>query len=289
MTRKHFQMNRRQFLKISGAFTSIEFDETALADNDTDHPSDEPRVSLSALAQRLPSPDRLNTESHLAFSLTRLDEDVATPTAPALSGADSYATVFAGRTATDVAFGLDDSRTVRDQITGGGYETLGTRDDWPLFHRRTRTRHRVIAITDSAAVIGVGPVLDETHNDVTETLSALSDHSAPRMTDEKTPQTVLERLGSGIHLSVDLTPDSRRHPAAVEATGERYEIAGDAPTIRTVTLYDTPAHARTASLTDHDSPTVLQRPDATDCSTDCHGHAVVRDATIPRTAFPSRH
>ncbi|MEF8812998.1 MAG: hypothetical protein V5A55_04170 [Halovenus sp.] len=280
-------MDRRQFLKVSGAFASIEFHRDAITERVDDRTSPEHSTDLTAFVQRLPSMNGLNADSHLAFSLTRLDENAATLTESFISDATAYATVFAGRTATDVAFGLEDTSAVRTRLTADGYEKVRTYDGRPVFHRRTRTRHRVIAVTDSTAIIGVGPVFDAVQNDVTETLAAVRDPPTVQMADTELCQTILDHLGSGTHLSVDMTPDSRRTTAHVEATGEHYQFHGDTTVVRTVTLFDTPVHARAASQDDLESPPTPQYPAAGDCSTDCQGRAVVRETRLPSAAVPS--
>lgn len=279
-------MDRRQFLEVSGALATIELDGSAIDGRADDHPSGSGE-DPATFAGRLPSPAGLNTDDHVAFSFTRLDGPAATLTGRAVTDATAHATVVAGRTATDVAFGIDDARAARDRLAAGSYETVGRLDGWPVLHRRKRTRHRLVAVTDDTAVVSVGPVYDAVRTDLAATLAAVTGHATARVTDTETWPAVLDRLGVGVHVSVDVTPDPRRTAAGVEATGERYAFRGDRTAVRTVTLFDTPARARTASPDDLDASPTLETPAATDCSVDCRGRAVVRDATIPPTAFTS--
>lgn len=278
-------MERRDFLKVAGAFATIEIEPSDTIRRRSDRAS--AGDDDTSFVASLPGSNAL-AASDYAFSMTRLDDDVATVTENVVSDATVYGTVFAGRVMTDIAFGLGDADAFRNRLVTDGYDVVGVQDGWTLFERELRTRHRVVAVTDSTAVVGVGPALGAVRNDVTETLAAVTDRPAERVTETGICRAVLDHLGSGIHLSVDMTPDPRRTRASVEATGERYAVRDDTMAVRHVTLFDTPSHARTASREDLGPTPVLQSPAATDCSSDCHGRAIVRDTTIPSAAFPSR-
>lgn len=292
MIREHFQLNRRQFLKVSGAFATIEFEDAPSSEQPPEQAAepvsgdaDEP---LAAFARRLPSSGALNTDSHVEFSLTRLDGPISTTTEPAVSTASAYATMNAGRTATDIAFDLDDRRAFRNRLTTDGYEQIGTHHGWPVFHRRTRTRHRVVATTDDAAIMGTGPVPTDVRNDVHETVAAVSGRLPSGVASEPAVEESLNELGLGTHLAIDLSPDPRQTAAGVVTTGERYRIHGDSLTVRSIALFETPAAAREVTRADFDPATSMQRAAATTTAVDRHGRVVVQDATIPLEALPSR-
>lgn len=278
-------MNRRDFLTMAGAVASIEFAQPAAGEpgESTAGTADD----VTSFARGFPDAAALATGGGYAFSVTQLDDDVAKLVDGPITDAAVYGTLFAGRVTTDIAFGIDDRTAVLDHLAADNYVRRDRRDGWLVMSKRLRNRHQVVAVSGSTAVLGTGPILRAVRNDVRKTTLAVDRADAGKEFEKDDKQIILDHLGSGVHHFVDMKPNPHRAPTSVEATGVRYQFDGDTTVVRSVTLFDTPIHARAASRDDLEATTIRQFPAAGDCSTDCQGRAVVRDTRLPPAAVPS--
>lgn len=294
MTRDSFHLDRRRFLQVGGAVASIELDPAALAPTDdrtAEHelpkqipgeaePADGRHADLARYADSLPAVERLHTDAHVQFSLTRLDVDAAALIEPDIESATALGTVFAGRTGVDVAFDVTESDLPAERFNANTYDRIGSHRGTELLHQRSRDRHRVVAVTDAIAVVGVGPIRETVVHDVTATLDAAKTDRPHTMADDATVSRVLDRLGDGFHVSVDRTPDPRRTASAVNATGEVYQFDDDGLTARTVTHFETRGQAHAATRDDIATMPIQERAPATDRATRVQGRSIVDDATL---------
>ena len=281
-------MNRRGFLAAVGTLAGVEVDPAALAG--VTAAADTPGApDLAGLVERLPATGALAADADVAVAATRL-VDGATALSGPVADADAVGTVLAGRIATDVAVGVADPGAVVDRLTAEGYEWRQRRDGWLVLDRSAGRRARVAAVGEAAAVLAAGPRAGPVRTDVDAVTAAVDPSGDGTATSASRRQQILDRLGSGVRVAVDLDPGpsaaagDRLDPAPV-ATGERYAVRGETTEVRRVALFADAATARDAG------PTPLgARPGPNDRATDVRrrGRAVVRDATVPTgEAFPS--
>lgn len=278
-------MLRRDFLKVTGAFASIELERPERVERENDQVSTDEHVT--SLARTLPAAAELAYAPHYALSVTRLTDESVSVSEPAFEDATAYGTVFAGRTTLDVAVGFENADAFRDRLRASGFEATGDAGGATLFHDRTNHKHRVVAVHDSTAVVGAGPVRDAVGNAVETTVAVTRTADQWRVVDGDR-RTVIDHLGPGTHLSVDTTPDSNGWTDAVVATGERFETHGGTTSVRSVALFDTVRDARTADVDGSDAGTQLAERVETAPSVDYRGRTLVRDATIPTERFLAR-
>lgn len=277
-------MNRRTFLKVAGAFASIEVggpDDGGFGDGTVPPAVEE---DLASIARSLPAAGALAADDGIEYSVTRLDGEGTTATEKVVTDATAYGTVFAGPTAVDVAVGLPDGRAFLESLRSDGYDVLGTHRGWTILERGARTRHRTAAVADSTAIVGVSPVAAAVRNDVRETMTAVTRAPENRIPGTEVREHLIDHLDAGTHLSVDATPDPRRTAESVVATGERYVFETEHTRLRSATLFDSVGAARAAGL---DDTRRVPLPAETSGSIDRHGRAVVRDATVPTEQFLS--
>lgn len=272
-------MLRRTFLKVATAAGSIEFEPPEHADSDDTDPADEP-LWYGAFASALPTPAALGDPPQYAASLTQLDAET-TASDDVLAGAAVCGTVFAGRTAVDVAFGATDTARLRERLYAARTEAVGSRKGWTSGGWPQRNRYRVVAVDDSTAIVGLGPVPAQVRAVVRTTIEAVDRHG-DKLASQSGPSTwqrLFDHLGTGRHISIDTTPD--HVPDSVVATGERYRHGNGRASIRHVTLFDTAHAARQHEPDDLAASHRLQPTHDTALSVTHDGHALVQHARTP--------
>lgn len=295
-------MRRRGFLATAGALAGLEFDPAALAAAQGTAGAEDP--DLAGLVARLPAPDALAAGGDVELAATRPVDGAATLSGP-IADAAAVGTVLAGRVGADVAVGVPDTDAVVDRLTAEGYERRSgrRRDGWRVFERRGGRRARVAAVGEDTAILAGGPLIGPVRADVEAVTAALDRHDdgdRPGRTATEADATrrrrrVLDRLGSGVHVAVDLDPGptggnarSSKHSGRDEptpvATGERHAVRGGTTVVRRVALFPSAAAAHDAG-----TATLGVRPVALERSAEVRrrGRAIVRDAVVPtREAFP---
>lgn len=272
-------MLRRTFLKVATAAASIEFEPPDYAASDDSEPSNGPSWYRS-FASALPTPAALGDPPQYAISLTQLDAET-TVSDDVLAGASVCGTVFAGRTAVDVAFDATDTDRLRERLHAARSLDVRSLNGWTIAGRWQRNRYRLVAVDDSTAIVGLGPIPDHVRAVVHTTSESVDnrDDRAEPQSEHGTWQRLFDQLGTGRHVYVDTTPDHA--PDSVVATGERYQHAGGRATIRHVTLFDTVRAARQHGPEDLAASRQLETTRKTVSSVTRNGHALVQKATIP--------
>lgn len=279
-------MHRRTFLEIAAAFTSIEVNPSDTVAAMEGRDATRFGGDLASLARALPEADTLATQSDYAFSLTRLADRGVAIERDALAGATAYGTVFAGPIATDVAFGVPDTEALTDELHATEYEVVDRRGGWTVLGRQLRTRYRLVGVHDSTAVLGVGPAQTAVRDDVEAAMDAV-EQPADAETERSNRRALVDLLGTGSHVSVNMTPDPRKIADQAVATGIRYDVRGDTTAVRAVTLFESTRYAHSADGNRRMEAIRGLGETTADPTTERRGRGLLQEATVPTVSLKS--
>lgn len=267
-------MNRRRFLQAAAVTTALEpFALAAAADNRA-------RSRCRSFVRSLPAPETVTDASGYAFSFTNAGREVD----DRLPDADAYGRIVLPRAVVTAAFGTDDVERDPGVSSGGGTGPAEWWDDRPLFLDRGRTRYRAVVPGSETAIYGSGPAREPLVGAMRAFVRARSGEDDRYYDRSPHLPALLDRLGTGAHLSATVRPDGLA--PAVVAAGDRIGLRDGDAHARGATVFDSEASAaasdavatagKTAPLPGSSRQGTVVRHD---------GRTIVRETTVDRAVL----